>query len=932
MSLLPPRSGKKLPKHPTRMALRYYQQRPMQEVPEQMTQGIAAMELDASEPARGRHDSTTLTTPATPAGGAYGSAPYTRPQFPPRRSSSSYDPTTPQTPVTQHRQQLPSQPQSLTGKHDYSKVAPAPDLPNFSVFPKLVNPPSNVPPTDDEREGVLENARIPVLNSNDPEMQLAWAQDALAYVDAAMLNEQRLSETQAARPTTPQVEHQLRVDSMNVVSFLAEQHHPKAEFLKGMWLEFGKFGMRVDKREAFRCYSRAAERGYVRAEYRMGMQFEQSNDPIKALIHYKRGAEAGDSASNYRLGMMTLLGQHGQQQDHAKGVQMIRQAAATADENAPQGAYVLGMLQARELPQINIPEIFLPYDENAARQNIEKAAYLGFAKAQLKMGSAYELCTLGCDFNPALSLHYNALASRQGEAEADMAISKWFLCGYEGLFQKNEELAYVYAQRAAAAGLATAEFAMGYFNEIGMYVPVNLEKAMEWYEKAAKQGNTDASGRIESISKSKTLSKKDHENVAVNRIRSQHGSMRGKRPDRFKAQAPGLPTINDTPASPAGQAPPGDFRAPSRGANSTPYPLDSGPPKVDPFLRSASAAPIQRPATVAPYPEDSGPPRNGPTPLGGFFATDRPATVAPPEPQRSSAAFNINPNVYNNGPSGRGRGGPGVGLQPRPYTSVGDMRGGGPSQGGRGAAMGGQRVVSGPPPSGYRQPGGPSVTRPERESAPPQFNNPPPGPPKLDIGFQAPPDDRRGRLQKPGNPKVQQLQGKVQDLGYQAPLSPKRNDAPQLPHTQSFDAAGRPPRTFSLEDRPGSAAPGPRASSRPNSPGRAGRQTPPQQPQQQHPPRPQLQTTNTAPTGAAKPLPSPKPPAKLPATPTAPGKGPKTFEEMGVPQTKADDQCVSSHYNFSCHDLKLIREYRSLCDYHVNRDTFYYIACIALWR
>jgi hypothetical protein len=38
--------------------------------------------------------------------------------------------------------------------------------------------------------------------------------------------------------------------------------------------------------------------------------------------------------------MMTLLGQHGQQQDYNRGVQLIRQAALTADENAPQGAYV----------------------------------------------------------------------------------------------------------------------------------------------------------------------------------------------------------------------------------------------------------------------------------------------------------------------------------------------------------------------------------------------------------------------------------------------------------------------------------------------------------------------------------------------------------------------------------------------------------------
>src|SRR5580693_2034358 len=114
------------------------------------------------------------------------------------------------------------------------------------------------------------------------------------------------------------------------------------------------------------------------------------------------------------------------------------------------------MLMIRELPQVNVPEVLLHYDEEGARLNIEKAAYLGFAKAQLKMGAAYELCSLGCDFDPALSLHYNSLAARQGESEAEMAISKWFLCGFEGVFQKNEELAYTYAQRAAQAGLATA--------------------------------------------------------------------------------------------------------------------------------------------------------------------------------------------------------------------------------------------------------------------------------------------------------------------------------------------------------------------------------------------------------------------------------------------------------------------------------------------
>ena len=40
------------------------------------------------------------------------------------------------------------------------------------------------------------------------------------------------------------------------------------------------------------------------------------------------------------MGMMRLLGQNEQVQDYERGMQLIEFAAETADENAPQGAYV----------------------------------------------------------------------------------------------------------------------------------------------------------------------------------------------------------------------------------------------------------------------------------------------------------------------------------------------------------------------------------------------------------------------------------------------------------------------------------------------------------------------------------------------------------------------------------------------------------------
>ncbi|KAF8461094.1 hypothetical protein BDZ91DRAFT_663767 [Kalaharituber pfeilii] len=528
---------------------------------------------------------------------------------------------------------------------------------HYSPFPRLINPGPNVPPTFEEKEMAIEQARVEVLSSNDPELQLQWAFEALNHVEISLAHLARISDGQ--RPDTPDLEHQIKTDAINVVTFLANQHHPRAEFIRGNWLEFGKFGFRVDKKEAFKAYARAAERGYARAEYRMGMQFENSGEPMKAIKHYAQGATLGDTASNYRLGMMTLLGQHGQKQNYAKGVHHIQLAAQTADENAPQGAYVYGMLLARELPGITVPEAFLAPDIKLAREMIEKAAYLGFARAQLKMGTAYELCQLGCEFNPALSIHYNGLAAKQGEPEAEMAISKWFLCGHEGVFEKNEELAFVYAQRAASSGLATAEFALGYFYEIGMYVQVDLQEAKTWYAKAAAHGNKDASSRIEGISRSKTLSKKDHENIALSKIRARHGSQRHKvNPisERRAASAQMPPTAEAVdmpdPVIPEEYPPPippipSQHQFPPRGSSAAP-PLNTsfinpeilaGAQNQGGFLRTFSPAPQPRPGSTAPYPI------NGPNPMDG--------NVSFPARSNSAAGY------------------PGPGPQGRPFSPPG---------------------------------------------------------------------------------------------------------------------------------------------------------------------------------------------------------------------------------------------------------------------
>jgi TPR repeat protein len=800
--------------------------RHMPEVPSNMQEGLAHLELEARNPRMST--SSTVSSPQSP--------------YIDQRQSNFPRPSGPG--FTASYEHTNASAYQNINKDQYGGSRADYDSPKFSPFPKLRNPAPNVPLSDEDKEEVLERARALVLKSTDPEMQLAWAQDALSWVEVASQSASReLADGQPGRSITPQVEHQLREDALNIVKFLAEQHHPKAEFMKGMWLEFGKFGCRVDKKEAFLAYKRAAEKGYARAEYRIGMQYETSNNSAKAIEHYQKGVSMGDSASNYRLGMMTLLGQHGMLQDCQRSVDLIRFSADTADENAPQGAYVYGMLLARELPNISVPEQYLPFDMNDAKLFIEKAAYLGFAKAQLKMAQAYELCQLGCEFEPALSLHYNALAAHQGEAEADMAISKWFLCGFEGVFEKNEELAFTYAKRAAQTKMATAEFAIGYFYEIGMYVTIDLHESESWYTKAAEHGNKDALGRIDSIKKNNILSKKDHEQVAISRIKSQYGSQRGGRPDRFKQKpTPMSPTVEEI--------------------TEMPEPRNSYGGRAVAPLNPRKISPTGRPVSTAPYPDD-----DDVAPMPGAYNSGlHPGSSSGPQADRPSSAFGIRPLHHSNTETMNQR------LRPqeplRPSTSMGNM------------AVPGRRV-SNPAVRGRVVSAGwePQVPPKYRDHSP----NPQPTLPQLNMGPPSNYDQASNRLQKP--PPQPNMNKPQPSPGY--PADPYGRPPPQPGYSspvQRRDPAANqfmwPERGSSMTPASNQQRPERYESMQPQNPNRASQ-------------RPLLHTMSSQGPGSRV---SSGAPSTTPTTPSAPPKkqGPSTFEEMGIPSGKQDNDCVGS--------------------------------------
>ncbi|KAF4121618.1 TPR repeat [Geosmithia morbida] len=749
--------------------------------------------------------------------------------------------------------------------------------PTFSPFPKVKG--DNIPPADEEKESILWNARKHVMSSQNVSMQVTWARDVLSWVEVSVEMANRMS-PDAPRPSTPRIEHELRVDAVNITTHLASQDHPQALYMQAKWKEFGKFGHRVDKREAYVGYKRSAELGYGRAEYRMGMLFEHSNDVSKAKEHYYKGMALKDSASLYRMGMTSLLGQLGEAKDYQTGLDRIQAAADSADEDSPQGAFVYGMLIGRELPDIYVPDSMLPTNPQTAMVYVEKAAYLGFAKAQHKMGQAYELCQFGCEFNPAYSLHYYGLAANQGNAEAALGVSRWFLFGYEGVFKKNEELAFKYARQASDQKLPTGEFALGYYYEIGIFVEKSLGEARKWYQLAADHGNKDAIGRLESLSSDHTLSKQDHETTTLTRIKSQHGSQRGKRPDRFKqgAQAQALPTLSEAAPPKVGksrdgspyvspQPSPGfkptvvsegaDFPDPSRGhvAGAGRQPafgvrVEGGP---NPAVRSQSAAPpypedhrappVGRSASAAPYPEDDmrGQGRGG---------RPRPNQYGPgPQSDRPGSAFGVAPQQ-----------GQGLPLRPMPSSqSTGNMNAPPqqyPNPRGRIASAG-----TAPPPGG---PGPMSPTAPFHSS---DYGRPPSSGGYSNSSRPGSSAAQKAAIQGGAMPPGRGYDGRVSQQpppGGRPPAGGRGGPGPMSPTPQ------RPPASSYGAPPPVAAA------------GRVG-SAPPGQMQRPDPARPGA-SASPAPSVSSAPAPS--------AAPSKPSKGPATFEDMGIPQGKQEGDCV----------------------------------------
>ena len=197
-----------------------------------------------------------------------------------------------------------------------------------------------------------------------------------------------------------------------------------------------------------------------------------------------------------------------------------------------------------------------------------------------------------------------SFSQRLGLSIADLcltySLSKWFLCGSEA-FDLQEDLAFTFAEKAAKKGLPSAEFALGYYYEIGIGGRKDVDLSKQWYSIAAKHGNTDAADRLAAlkVSSENTMSRTQHEaqmNDKIVRRRTQakvDADSRRARPT--SAAPPPMPSMPDTYTAPSQNLSASTSRPHSRTSSTLPPGGFS-----DPRMSSATPMPVPMPPHVMP--------------------------------------------------------------------------------------------------------------------------------------------------------------------------------------------------------------------------------------------------------------------------------------------------------------------------------------------
>ncbi|KPV76582.1 uncharacterized protein RHOBADRAFT_52570 [Rhodotorula graminis WP1] len=340
----------------------------------------------------------------------------------------------------------------------------------------------------------LELYRQNAKKTNDPDIQYEFAtftMDVVADLEQSTLMA-RAARGEDAPPLPQEAEARqkqqaLVAESIALLNRLATRGHvPSCYFLADCYTQgIGTSKGKRDYDKAFPLFHTAGKHGHAAGSFRTAQCLEHGwgtrKDWSKAVSFYRRAAVLSHTGAMHRLGLAELNGELGLSKRAKDGVQWLTRAAELADQvdpPQPQSLHELAVLHEQGIDNV----VF--QDEDYAAELLARAAELQYAPSAYKLGECYEYGKMGY------------IAAQQNHAAACFALTAWYLVGSPGILPQSDTEAYLWAKKAAEQGLAKAEYAVGYFSEVGIGTYRDERDALEWFRRAASHGDKRAMDRL----------------------------------------------------------------------------------------------------------------------------------------------------------------------------------------------------------------------------------------------------------------------------------------------------------------------------------------------------------------------------------------------------------------------------------------------------
>ncbi|KAI8643577.1 hypothetical protein BD408DRAFT_414518 [Parasitella parasitica] len=300
--------------------------------------------------------------------------------------------------------------------------------------------------------------------------------------------------------------HQYLSEAEKLLKQLSMKGHANAQYSLAKLFDDGLLDKkgRPDLDKAFSLYVQASKHFHTDASDRAGKCYEYGlgcrRNGAKAVQFYKKAASLGHPGSMYRLGLAYMNGEIGVSQNSKEAVKWLNLSVEAATPEYPDAIYELALLHISGIPNV----IFVDLEYSIVLLN--QAAEMGHGAAAFKLGEWYEYGKLNLRPDSALSIHYYTIAAESGNKDACFALTAWYLVGSPGILPQSDENAYIWAKRAADKGLPKAQYAVGYFSEVGIGCQKDSFQATEWYKKAAENGDKRAIQKIQGKSTEQKIS------------------------------------------------------------------------------------------------------------------------------------------------------------------------------------------------------------------------------------------------------------------------------------------------------------------------------------------------------------------------------------------------------------------------------------------